>query len=114
RRHQVFASAAQLRVVVREDRRYGTEVEPLDGAEGKVLYRKARGHTPGADRFGALRQDRSETLRRPAKDADAGVELVSEAGRRRRQRHGHQMVDERRVELVEVELKIAGEVRAVR
>ena len=114
RGHDVLAATEELRVVVGEDCWHGAKVQPLDGAEREVLGGKPGGHPPRADRFGALGEDRPEALGGSAEDADAGVELVGKTGRGRRERHGDEVIHQRRVELAEVELKIAGEVRGVR
>ena len=79
RRHDVLAAAEQLRVVVGEDGRHALQVEPFDGVEREALEREADRHAAGADRLGAIGEDRPEALRVRWNTPSAGVELVGEA-----------------------------------
>ena len=65
-----------------EDRRDGAQTEAFHRVEGEPLRRKAERDTVIANRFGALGQNRSESLRGPAENTDGGVEFVREPGGR--------------------------------
>ena len=110
----VFAPAEERGVVVGENSGNAAQIETLDRVIGEALMRKADRHAARADRVGAIRKDRPEALGGAAEHAKAGIELKREAARRRRQRHAHELTDQRRAELAEVELKTTVEVGAVR
>jgi len=110
----VLPSAQQFGVVVGEHRRDGFQVESLDAVVREPLERKSHSHPASADRFRAIGEDRAEAGGRPLKHAERRIEAVGESRRGGWQRHAHQGPDQRRVELAEVRLEAAGEMRAVR
>ena len=111
RGHDVLPAAEQLSIVVGEDGRHLVEVQALDRVERKSLRGEAERHTTRADRFGTLGENRPEALRRALEHTGARIETIREARGWRRQRHVHELTDERRAELAEVRLEVVVEVR---
>ena len=94
----------------------GTEprLTPFQAVEAEVLVRDAEGDLALADRLRALGQDRPEALGRALEDAERAVEGVGEARGGRGQGDGGELAGEGDVELGELGLEGAVEVRRVR
>ena len=61
RRHDILAAAEQLRIVMREHRGNGVEIDALDRIEREPLHREADSDAVQPNRFRALGQDRTES-----------------------------------------------------
>ena len=113
-RHHVLAAAAQLRAVVREDRRHLVQIQTFHGVEREMLRGEPERHAACTDGFSALGQDRAEALGGALEDAQAGIEAVCEARGGGRQWHRHELIHQGRVELAEIRLKVAVEMGRMR
>ena len=114
RRHDVGAAAAELEVVVREDRRHGAQVDAFQLIEREVLEVEAEGEPSAADGLGPVGENRAEALRGSDKRACRRVEAVREPRGGRGQRQRRELAGQRDVELREVRLERAVEVRRMR
>ena len=74
RRHDVLPAAEQHRIVVREHRGHGAEIEILDGVERETLKRETDRGLAGADGIGSLGEDRAEAPGAALEDAGARIE----------------------------------------
>ena len=93
--HDILAAAQQVRVVVGEHGRHLIQIEPSNRIEREALKRKTKRRPAGADGLGPFRENRAEALGASLEHAGARIELVGEAGRRRRQRNRDELADDR-------------------
>ena len=98
----------------REHRRNALRSRPSIESNSRRWVAKPERQPPRADRLGAFRQDRAEVVGGAGEHAERRVELIGEAGRRRRVRQRHQLARERDAELRELALEAAVEVARVR
>ena len=104
-RNDVLTAAAQFGVVMREYGRHRLQVHALDRIERQPLIGEAERHAAGADGVRAFGEDGTEARRRSREYAEARIELIGEARRRRGQGQRHDLTRQRGAELGELALE---------